>query len=107
MRVDPKPILAAIKRHRGELFTTTVRSDAWAELRPCLDGWRADWLCVRFEVTGVWHFIIIASAELARWQGARRIDQAESLRLARLWMNLRDADCVTTSASWSGAAQEM
>jgi hypothetical protein len=102
MRVDPKPILAAIKRHRGELFTTTVRSDAWAELRPCLDGWHADFLCVRFEHTGVWHFIVIGSAELGRWQGARRVDQTEGIRLARLWLNLRRPDEVTTSASWSG-----
>jgi hypothetical protein len=101
MYIDPQPILSCIRRYRGQLHTVTIEAPSWPELRRFLDDHDADYVAVHYVAHRVRHVIVIGGTDIGEWHEAQAVVKDEALRLARLWLNLRRPDEVTTSPSWS------
>jgi hypothetical protein len=101
MSIDAGPILSCIRRYRGQLHTVTIEAGCWCDLRRFLDDRDADFVCVHYDAHRIRHVIVIGGTDVGEWGDAKRVDKAEALRLARIWLNLRRPEEVMTSPSWT------
>lgn len=107
-RLDPAPIIDAIRRDRRPLHVIHIPDRSWDSLRRYLDLQGADFVAVRLDEfarlsycqrpISTAHVAVVAGRGLS-WDGdCREVDQPEALRVAQLWLRHRWRSEVTVSS---------